>query len=162
MRWLIKNMHYESFYRYEYLNRFRCKSCLNWSYGHPIDRCCHILNIPHSSDDKRRAILQWGTKMVVSICKPPPCTHFQQYNCKLIPITARRSHPAQYGEDRFGPPTLERSGSEHRVGRFTSFLLRFLSPTRGTEGVVKTIEKAWLEVELPLERETEGFEKILL
>ena len=60
-----------------------------------------------------------------------------------------------------GPPTLERSGSEHRVGRFTSFLLRFLSPTRGTEGVVKTIEKAWLEVELPLERETEGFEKIL-
>ena len=59
-----------------------------------------------------------------------------------------------------GPPTLERSGSEHRVGRFTSFLLRFLSPTRGTEGVVKTIEKAWLEVELPLEREAEGFEKI--
>ena len=30
-------------------------------------------------------------------------------------------------------------------GRFTSFLLR---------------RKAWLEVELPLERETEGFEKI--
>jgi len=26
LRWLIKNMHYESFYRYEYLNRFRCKS----------------------------------------------------------------------------------------------------------------------------------------
>ncbi len=117
----------------------------HWSCGHSIDRCCHILNIPHSSGDKCRAILQWGTNMVVSICKPPPCTHFQQYNCKLIPITARRSHPAQYGEDRFGPPTLERSGSEHRVGRFTSFLLR---------------RKAWLEVELPLERETEGFEKI--
>ena len=83
-----------------------------------------------------------------------------------------------------GPPTLERSGSEHREGgvtslallerarawewvkdppagegqvghpqhcrAVTSFLLRFLSPTRGTEGVVKTIEKAWLEVELPL------------
>ena len=29
---LIKNMHYESFYRYEYLNRFRCKSCLNISH----------------------------------------------------------------------------------------------------------------------------------
>ena len=57
-----------------------------------------------------------------------------------------------------GPPTLERSSSEHRRA-VTSFLLRFLSPTRGTEGVVKTIEKAWLEVELPLERETEGFEK---
>ena len=48
-----------------------------------------------------------------------------------------------------GPPTLERSGSEHRRA-VASFLLRFLSPTRGTEGVVKTIEKAWLEVELPL------------
>ena len=43
-----------------------------------------------------------------------------------------------------GPPTLERSGSEHRRA-VTSFLLR---------------RKAWLEVELPLERETEGFEKI--
>ena len=30
------------------------------------------------------------------------------------PIASRRSHPAQHGEDRFGPPTLERSGSEHR------------------------------------------------
>ena len=29
-------------------------------------------------------------------------------------LCPRRSHPAQYGEDRFGPPTLERSGSEHR------------------------------------------------
>ena len=47
-------------------------------------------------------------------------------------------------------------------GRLHPRFLRFLSPTRGTEGVVKTIEKAWLEVELPLERETEGFEKILL
>ena len=26
----------------------------------------------------------------------------------------RRSHPAKHGEDRFGPPTLERNGSEHR------------------------------------------------
>ena len=55
-----------------------------------------------------------------------------------------RSHPVQSGETFDGPPTLERSGSEHRVGRFTSFFLR---------------RKAWLEVELPLERETEGFEK---
>ena len=50
------------------------------------------------------------------------------------------------GETFDGPPTLERSGSEHRRA-VTSFLLR---------------RKAWLEVELPLERETEGFEKILL
>ena len=83
-----------------------------------------------------------------------------------------------------GPPTLERSGSEHRravtslallerarawewvkdppagegqVGQIqhcravTSFLLRFLSPTRGTEGVVKTIEEGLVrKVELPL------------
>ena len=33
----------------------------------------------------------------------------------------RRSRPAQYGEDRFGPPTLERNGSEHR--RAVSFSL---------------------------------------
>ena len=35
-----------------------------------------------------------------------------------------RSHPAQSGEDRFGLPTLERSGSEHRAGRFPSSSLR--------------------------------------
>ena len=29
----------------------------------------------------------------------------------------KRSHPAKHGVDRFGPPTLERSGYEHRVGR---------------------------------------------
>ena len=58
----------------------------------------------------------------------------------------RLSHPAKSGETFDGPPTLERSGSEHRRA-VTSFLLR---------------RKAWLEVELPLERETEGFEKILL
>ena len=45
-----------------------------------------------------------------------------------------RSQPAQPSADRFGPPTLERSGSEHRRA-VTSFLLR---------------RKAWLEVELPL------------
>ena len=40
------------------------------------------------------------------------------------------------------PPTLERSGSEHRVGRFPPSLLRFLSPGNGgTEGGVKTIEE---------------------
>ncbi len=34
---------------------------------------------PHSSGDKRRAILRWGTKMVVSTSKqPPPCTPNQQ------------------------------------------------------------------------------------
>ena len=44
------------------------------------------------------------------------------------------SHPAQYGEDRFGPTTLECSGSEHRRA-VTSFLLR---------------RKAGLEVGLPL------------
>ena len=40
-----------------------------------------------------------------------------------------------------GPPTLERSGSELRVGRFPSSSLRFLSlGNGGTEGGVKTIE----------------------
>ena len=54
----------------------------------------------------------------------------------------RRSHPAQSGVDRFGPPTLERSGSAHRVGRCPTSSLRFLSPGNGgTEGGVKTIEE---------------------
>ena len=51
---------------------------------------------------------------------------------------------------------------QHRVGWFTSFLLRFLSPTRGTEGVVKTIEKAWLEVELSLQERRRGRKKPFL
>ena len=53
--------------------------------------------------------------------------------------------PHNHGEGFDAPPTLERSGSEHRRA-VTSFLLR---------------RKAWLEVELPLERETEEFEKYL-
>ncbi len=63
---------------------------------------------------------------------------FRNSSCPCGPI------PHNMAKTFDGPPTLERSGSEHRVGRFTSFLLR---------------RKAWLEVELPLERETEGFEK---
>ena len=39
-------------------------------------------------------------------------------------LLSRRSHPAQHGETFDGPPTLERSGSEHRVGRFPSSSLR--------------------------------------
>ena len=68
----------------------------------------------------------------------------------IIKLSPGGPIPQKLAKTFDGPPTLERSGFEHRVGRFTSFLLRFLSPTRGTEGVVKTIEKAWLEVELPL------------
>ena len=41
----------------------------------------------------------------------------------VSPLTPRRSHPAQSGEDRFGPPSLERSGSEHREGAVTSLAL---------------------------------------
>ena len=58
-----------------------------------------------------------------------------------------------------GPPTLERSGSEHRVGRFTSFLLRFLSPTRGTEGVVKTIEEGLVRGGAPFGKGDGGIRK---
>ena len=35
-------------------------------------------------------------------------------------IASRRSHPAQSGETFDGPPSLERSGSEHREGAVTS------------------------------------------
>ena len=57
-----------------------------------------------------------------------------------------------------GPPTLERSGSELRRA-VTSFLLRFLSPTRGTEEVVKTIEKAWLGCGAPFGKGDGGIRK---
>ena len=43
------------------------------------------------------------------------------HNTQAFP---RRSHPAQDGEGFDAPPTLERSGSEHRVGRFSPSLLR--------------------------------------
>ena len=39
-------------------------------------------------------------------------------------VIPRRSQPAKPGADRFGPPTLERSGPEHRVGRFPSSSLK--------------------------------------
>ena len=42
----------------------------------------------------------------------------------ISPIASRRSHPAQFGETFDGPPSLERSGSEHRVGRFPPSPLR--------------------------------------
>ena len=39
-------------------------------------------------------------------------------------VAPRRSHPAQSGETFDGPPSLERSGSEHRVGRLHPRFLR--------------------------------------
>ena len=46
-----------------------------------------------------------------------------------------------------GPPTLERSGSEHRRA-VTAFPFRegFLSPVRGTERVAKTIEGSFSKI----------------
>ena len=103
---------------------------------------------PHSSGDKRRAILRWGTKMVVSTSKPPPCTPNQQAIANYNKFIANYSKlypggpiPQNMAKTFDGPPTLERSGSEHRVGRFTSFLLR---------------RKAWLEVELSLQERRRG------
>jgi hypothetical protein len=43
---------------------------------------------------------------------------------ELSPSIERRSHPALSGETFDGPPSLERSGSEHRVGRFPPSPLR--------------------------------------
>ena len=41
----------------------------------------------------------------------------------ISPIASRRSHPALSGETFDGPPSLERSGSEHREGAVTSLAL---------------------------------------
>ena len=47
---------------------------------------------------------------------------FVSVSCKWYKLIAdpRRSHPAQFGETFDGPPSLERSGSEHREGAVTS------------------------------------------
>ena len=37
----------------------------------------------------------------------------------ISPIASRRSHPAQFGEGFDDPPSLERSGYEHREGAVT-------------------------------------------
>ena len=41
----------------------------------------------------------------------------------ISPVVSRRSHPAQPGEGFDAPPSLERSGSEHREGAVTSLAL---------------------------------------
>ena len=51
---------------------------------------------------------------VTAVAEPP----------ELSPSIERRSHPAQFGEGFDAPPSLERSGSEHRVGRFPPSPLR--------------------------------------
>ena len=65
----------------------------------------------------------------------------------ISPIASRRSHPAQSGETFDGPPSLERSGSEHRGGAVTS-------PLPEEEGLGEKVEPS-------LERGTGWFEKIL-
>ena len=78
----------------------------------------------------------------------------------VSPLTPRRSHPAQSGETFDGPPSLERSGSEHREGAVTSPLLRFLPPGNGgTEGGVKTIERGLGRKWSPLWKEGRGDSK---
>ena len=52
---------------------------------------------------------------------------------ELSPSIERRSHPAQSGETFDDPPSLERSGSEHREGAVTSLAL--LERTRAWEWV---------------------------
>ena len=70
--------------------------------------------------------------------------NYYKINYKLLTITCYSPGGPilhNHGEGFDAPPTLERSGSEHRVGRFPSSSLRFLSPGNGgTERVVKTIE----------------------
>ena len=63
---------------------------------------------------------------------------YKNRECKQLTPGGPIPHNMAYTFD--GPPTLERSGSEHRRA-ITSFLLRFLPPTRGTEGGVKTIKE---------------------
>ena len=54
----------------------------------------------------------------------PLRSHLAQPGKDQKQAIVRRSHPAQPGEGFDAPPTLERSGSDHRVGRFPPSLLR--------------------------------------
>ena len=64
----------------------------------------------HQENHKKSAsYLQITTKSIV--------------NYKLLTAIPRRSQPAQPGEVFDAPPTLERSGSEHREGAVTSLAL---------------------------------------
>ena len=106
-------------------------------------RACKRQNVkkyPHSSGDKRRAILRGEQKWWSQPVSRPPCTPNQQaianYS-KLYPggpiphNLARALMPRQ----PYSVAVLSTGGRLHP--RF----LRFLSPTRGTEGVVKTIKR---------------------
>ena len=75
---------------------------------------------------------------------PIPHNHGEGFDAALdlLPQQPGGPIPQNMAKTFDGPPTLERSGSEHRVGRFPPSLLRFLSPANGgTEGGVKTIEE---------------------
>ena len=70
-----------------------------------LQRGSEILGAPNQQNRRRHLMeqaLQYAMRSQSASCPP------------LQQAIVRRSHPAQYGEDRFGPPTLERSGSEHR------------------------------------------------
>ena len=75
---------------------------------------------------------------------PIPHNHGEGFDAALDLLPQQPGGPIPHNMAKTfdGPPTLERSGSEHRVGRFPPSLLRFLSPANGgTEGGVKTIEE---------------------
>ena len=63
-------------------------------------------------------------------------------------VVIRRSHPAKYGEDRFGPPTLERSGSEQRWA--------VTSPLPEDEGLGEKVELSLQERRRGRKFSTEG------
>ncbi len=102
---------------------------------HPIDSCRRI------GSKRRESSSSCRSHIPNSIPAVPSRTVAEV----ISPIASRRSHPAQFGETFDGPPSLERSGSEHREGAVTS-------PLPEEEGLGE-------KVELPLERETEGFEE---
>ena len=77
-----------------------------------LQRGSEILGALNQQNRRRHLMeqaLQYAMRSQSASCPP------------LQQAIVRRSHPAQYGEDRFGPPTLERNGSEHR--RAVSFSL---------------------------------------
>ena len=81
-----------------------------FSSGNPKTSCSTYITAPANFHNP---------KYLSSLCTTTKAVEAEEVTtvvepAELSPSIARRSHPAQFGEDFDAPPSLERSGSEHR------------------------------------------------
>ena len=100
--------------------RFSSIGAIIFSSDNPKASCCTYITAPANFHNP---------KCFSSLCTTTKAVEAEKVTtvvepAELSPSIARRSHPAQSGETFDGPPSLERSGSEHRVGRLHPRFLR--------------------------------------